>query len=109
MLTSPYNWCVVFSGVMPRFLHRRLAMRPRACSACAEDGSPPTVRPVDPPARVWINVRLVLAASSHHIYRHVPGGLQTRYEVPGVLHEWAMGEDGARLGRVTYLLVRVFR
>lgn len=60
------------------------------------------VRVVEPPARVWIDLTGLLAPGPHHVYHHVPGGLQTRYETQGILTEWMPGENGDWLGRVTY-------
>lgn len=69
-----------------------------------EPVTPASVRPVDPPMRVWIDMRKLLPRGPHEDYATVADGLVTEYEMPALLTEWAWRTDGSVLGRVTYVL-----
>jgi hypothetical protein len=65
--------------------------------------SAPPVQPVDPPAKVWVNLRRLFPVHPDDPHRRC-NGLEVSRDVAGLVTEWTRSSTGARLGLVTYQL-----
>jgi hypothetical protein len=66
--------------------------------------TPPFVKKVDPPAKVWVQTRKLLPLAWDLGPRR-PDGFRIQGECAGLLFHWVPTEDGDWLGRVTYQLM----
>ncbi|GAB2974844.1 hypothetical protein LWP59_31305 [Amycolatopsis acidiphila] len=66
---------------------------------------PSWVRTLSPPRRVWVEVRRLLRLGVDDYGLRPRDGLRIESEVPGLLHEWILREEGGWLGMVTFQLV----
>lgn len=66
---------------------------------------PPWVRTLRPPQRVWVQVRRLLRLGLDDHGLRSADGLRVEPEVPGLLREWILREEGGWLGLVTCQLL----
>lgn len=65
---------------------------------------PPWVRTFSPPRRVWVQLRRLLRPGLDEHGLRATDGVRIEPEVPGLLHQWMLREEGGWLGLVTVQL-----